>query len=177
MGTLVCRAELDKHDGITLTVENKDDGITQTLVMDGTSITTTVEGPEETSMITQEQNSIAINCKTFTLDAETITCTSTKETTHESGMDFKIDSKANLKVSASSDAKYEATNTTIESTSKTEVKAGEANVLTLSSTAGGELKGTMIKLDAKGLMDLIAKGVVTIDGSAVNIAGKGIKVG
>lgn len=176
MGTLVCRVELDKQEGIILTVENGDDGITQTIVMDGTSITTTVEGPEEKSTITQKQDSIAINCKTFTLDAETITCISTKETKHESGMDFKIDSGKNLNISAASDAEYKAINTTIESTSKTKVKAGEANVLTLSSTAGSELIGTMIKLDAKGLMDLIAKGVVTIDGSVVNIKGM-VKMG
>ena len=45
MGTLVCTVELDKAKGVTVKVENADDQITQTVVMDGTSITITVKGP------------------------------------------------------------------------------------------------------------------------------------
>lgn len=176
MGSLVCRIELDKKDGVILTVENGDAGITQTFVMDGTSITTTVEGREETSTITQDQGSIAINCKTFTLDAETITCRSTQGTKHESGRNFSIKSGENIDVSAAVDAIYNAVNTSVQSSAQTDVKAGTGNSLTLSA-AGAELKGAMITLDAKGLMDLIAKGIVTVDGNVVNIAGKAIKVG
>ena len=168
MGSLVCRIELDKEKGVLLTVENGDDKITQTIVMDGTSITTTVKGSEETSTITQKQDSIAMNCKTFTLDAETITCKSTKETLHESGQDFDITSGKNLNVSAKSSAEYKAMDTTIESTSKTEIKGG---TLVLSGTASAELKGASIKLDAKGLLDLVAGGAATLQGSIANIKG------
>jgi len=154
METLVCRIELDKKKGVMLTVENDDDQITQTIVMDGTSITTTVEGPDETSTITQEQDSIALECKTFTLDAETITCKSTKDTLHDSGQNFDINSGKDVGVSATSKAEYKAMNTTVESDIKTEVK------------------GASIKLDATGLMDLIAKGIATLEGSIVNIKGK-----
>lgn len=168
MGTLVCRIELDKKKGVLLTVENGDDQITQTIVMDGTSITTTVKGSEETSTITQKQDSIAMNCKTFTLDAETITCKSTKETLHESGQDFDITSGKNLNVTAESSAEYKAMNTTIESTSKSEIKGG---TLVLSGSGSAELKGASIKLDAKGLMDLATGGAATLKGSIVNIKG------
>lgn len=168
MGTLVCRIELDKKKGVLLTVENGDDQITQTIVMDGTSITTTVKGSEETSTITQKQDSIAMNCKTFTLDAETITCKSTKETLHESGQDFDIISGKNLNVTAESSAEYKAMNTTIESTSKSEIKGG---TLVLSGSGSAELKGASIKLDAKGLMDLATGGAATLKGSIVNIKG------
>lgn len=168
MGTLVCRIELDKKKGVLLTVENGDDQITQTIVMDGTSITTTVKGSEETSTITQKQDSIAMNCKTFTLDAETITCKSTKETLHESGQNFDITSGKNLIVTADSSAEYKAMNTTIESTAKTEIKGG---TLVLSGSSSAELKGASIKLDAKGLMDLVASGAATLKGSIVNIKG------
>jgi hypothetical protein len=168
MGTLVCRIELDKKKGVLLTVENGDDKITQTIVMDGTSITTTVKGSEETSTITQKQDSIAMNCKTFTLDAETITCKSTKETLHESGQNFDIKSGKNIGVAADSAAEYKAMDTTIESTSKTEINGG---TLVLSGSGSAELKGASIKLDAKGLMDLATGGAATLKGSIVNIKG------
>jgi hypothetical protein len=168
MGTLVCRIELDKKKGVLLTVENGDDQITQTIVMDGTMITTTVKGSDETSTITQKQDSIAMKCKTFTLDAETITCKSTKETLHESGQNFDIKSGKNIGVVADSAAEYKAMNTTIESTSQTEIKGV---TLALSGSASAELKGASIKLDAKGLMDLVTSGAATLKGSIVNIKG------
>ena len=69
MGTLVCTVELDKEKGVTVKVENADDQITQTVVMDGTSITITVKGSEETSTYVQKQDSVIITCKDFTVDA------------------------------------------------------------------------------------------------------------
>jgi hypothetical protein len=168
MGTLVCRIELDKKKGVLLTVENGDDKITQTLVMDGTSITTTVKGSDETSTITQKQDSIAMTCKTFTLDAETITCKSTKETLHESGQNFDIKSGKNISVAADSAAEYKAMNTTLESTSKSEIKGG---TLVLSGSGSAELKGASIKLNAQGLLDLVASGAATLQGAVVNIKG------
>ena len=168
MGKLVCRIELHKENGIILTVENDDDRTTQTIVMDGTEITTTVEGPDETSTITQKEDGIALKCKTFTLEAETITCTSTDETTHESGQDLKIQSSANIQVSADSDVSCSATNTTLESTSETKI---ESVTLTLSGSTSAELNGASITVDSTGLLDLIAGGTATLDGNIVNIKG------
>lgn len=167
MGTLVCRAELNKTKGLILTVENGDDGITQTIVMDGTSITTTVAGSSETSTITQRQDSIAIACKNFKLEADTISCKSTQATSHESGMDFEIKSGKDLNVSATAKGAYSAMNTTMESTAKTEIKG---NMLDMNGTLSAELKGGGIKLSATGLMDLIANGIATLKGSVVNIS-------
>ena len=58
--TLVCRVELSKTDGVTITVTNATDGITQTLVLDGKTITTTCKGKEETSTIVQAPESITM---------------------------------------------------------------------------------------------------------------------
>ncbi len=172
MGTLVCRAELNKELGIILTVENSDDQITQTIVLDGTSITTTVEGPDETSTITQKQDSIAIRCKTFTLDADTITCTSAQKALYKSNGGTEIASGAGLLVSAGNEAHYKAGNSTlIESTTDTVVKGLD---LKLSATAGAEMDGATIKISSKGLLDLISTGVATLDGSVVNIKKKSI---
>lgn len=143
MGTLICRVELSKHQGIILTVENKDDQITQTIVMDGTAITTTVKGSDETSTITQIQDSVAIKCKTFTLDAETITTTSTKQTRHKSGEKIEILCDKDIQVSATAEAKYKAKKTLIESTAAAEVKAPN---LKLTGEAVTEVKGALINI-------------------------------
>ena len=138
MGKLVCRVELDKQKGIVLTVENADGKITQTVVMDGTKITTTVKGSSQTSTITQKEDGIQIDCKEFTVNAETIKCVSTKETVHESGQDFTIKSSNNLNASATSNATYKAMNSSLESTSETKASG---MTLKLSGTATAELKG------------------------------------
>ena len=76
---------------------------------------------KETSTITQDQETIAIKCKTFTLDAETITCTSTKATKHESKdtfdlkstKDMTFDSSAKLVEKAKQDCTIEGQNVKI----------------------------------------------------------------
>lgn len=166
MGNLVCRVELDKKKGIVLTVENGEGKITQTVVMDGTKITTTVKGANETSTITQQQDGVQIDCKAFTLNAETIKCVSTKETLHESGQDFNIKGKSNVNVSATSNAKYSAMNSTMESTSETKVNG---MTLKFSGTASAELKSPSITVDAAGMMDLKASGIANLKGAIVNI--------
>lgn len=166
MGTLVCRVELDKKKGIVLTVENAEGKITQTVVMDGTKITTSVKGSSETSTIIQKEDSIHIDCKAFTLNAETIKCISTKETLHKSGQDFEIKSTNNVNVSATNAAKYTAMNTTMESTSESKVSG---ITLKLSGTASAELKGPSITVEATGILDLKSSGIVNLKGTMVNI--------
>ncbi|MBU2451942.1 MAG: hypothetical protein KJ668_01355, partial [Proteobacteria bacterium] len=100
MGSLVCRVELHKKNGIIITVENKDADIIQTMVLDGNSITTTNAGADETSVITQTSDSITIQCKDFLLDAETITCQSSGDTVHKSDNNFKAKSSAAMELSA-----------------------------------------------------------------------------
>lgn len=167
MGTLVCRLELSKEKGILLTVENPDDQITQTIILDGTSITTTVAGASETSTITQEKQSIKMVCKEFTLDAETITCTSSQKTLLKSDDEFQIKS-GTVGVTADTDATYNALNTTIESGVET---AATGKTLSLEGTASAALSGGTIKLDSKGLLDLLSKGIATLEGSVSNVKG------
>jgi len=166
MGALVCRIELDKTKGIVLTLENSDGNIIQTIVMDGTNITTSVKGSDATSTIKQKQDGVTIDCKTFTINAETIICKSTGETRHESGQDFTIKSTNNVNVSATNAAQYKAMNTTMESTSESKLSG---ITLKLSGTASAELKGPSITVEATGIMDLKSSGIVNLKGTMVNI--------
>lgn len=165
MGTLVCRVELDKSKGIILTVENSADKITQTITMDGKQIETVVKG-DNTSKITQTKDGITIDCKSFTLNAETIKCVSSKATDHESGQDFTVNSKKNLNLSAQSDTKLKAANVTADATSAAKVNG---MTVTVSGSTSAEMKAASIKVNSQGMLDLKASGIVNVDGATVNV--------
>ncbi len=191
MGTLICRVELNKNDGLILKVENKDGNITQTAVLNGESITITSKGDSETSTITQKPDSIAIDCKTFTLKAETITCESTKDTEHKSGAKFDIDSTGKLTMKSNADItcqtdtskmNIKAMDISAEATNKAEIKGLE--VLTDGTTKNtvksalelklegltAEMKGTATaKVEGGGMLDLKSDGIAKLKGSLTTV--------
>ncbi len=179
MGSLVCRVELHKKNGIIVTVENNDDNIIQTMVFDGKTITTTNAGADETSTITQTPDSITIKCKDFLLDADTITCKSKGTSVHESKDTFKItsskdmtfDSGANLKVNAKSDMKLSAQSIDA-SASPSDVKISGTNVkVTAKMNAGIDSKN----LDMNGSIGAkMNGGLVDVTGQKTNISGSAL---
>jgi hypothetical protein len=197
MGALVCRVELNKESGLTFTVENKDGKITQTVVLDGETITITCKGDEETSTITQKQDGISIKCKDFTLDAETIKCTSKKESLYkseekmdiESTKDMTLDSKGKLTGQATSDTKISGSNVSISANSKAELKGASTSIsatgktevkgmdLKLSGTTKAEMDGLKVTISSKGILDLKATGIANLEGQMTNVKGTLTKVG
>lgn len=196
MGTLICRVELNKTTGLILTVENKDDKITQTAVLNGESITIKSEGQNDTSTITQKPDSITINCKTFTLESETITCKSTQDTSLtsknkfdiKSSQDMTLDSDAKLTGKALKDAKLTGKNITIAAKSdakltglniKVEGKVTDikAATLKLSGSVQADLEGGMTKVSSKGMLDVESTGITTVKGSMLKLEGPLLKVG
>lgn len=165
MGNLVCRIELDKTKGIILTVENSADNITQTITMDGRQIETVVKG-DGASKITQTKDGITIDCKSFTLNAETINCKSSQVTQHESGQDFKITSKHDLNLSAQNEANLKGMNVTTDAMSDAKVNGAK---LTLSGKAGTEIKTSGFKVDAQGMLDLKAGGIINLKAAMVKV--------
>ena len=179
MGSLVCRVELHKKNGITITVENNDDNITQTMVFDGTTITTTNKGADETSVITQATDSITIKCKDFLLDADTITCKSEGATLHNSKDTFKVtsskdmslNSDANLKADAKSNMKLSA-KAIDASTSSGDVKISGTNVnITAKMKAGIDSKNLDLKGSISAKMD---GGMADVTGKKANVAGSAL---
>jgi phage baseplate assembly protein gpV len=198
MGTLVCKVELDKTSGITVTVENADGKITQTVTMDGTTLTIKVQGESDTSTITQKADSIAIKCKTFTLDAETITCTSEKATKHESKDTFDIKStkdmtmksQAKIDMAATQDMALSGMNVNVSAQQALSGKGptgvtlqasggelkGEGLTLSLKGTTGAKLEG--LKVDIKADTMLNAEGTMTtLKGQMTNVQGSLVKLG
>lgn len=194
MGKLICTVELDKITGITVKVENPDDDIVQIIHMDGTKIETSVAkgtAADDKSIITQKFDSIAIKCKTYTLDAETITCKSTKASLHESEDTFDIkatkdlteksDAKvvlkatgdctidgANVAIKATTDLKLDGTAVKAKGTSEAKV---EALTLNLKGTTKAELKGGMVTVAGDSLAEI--KGAAVKLSGVVQLAGGG----
>jgi hypothetical protein len=186
MGKLVCTVELDKTTGITIKVENADADIVQIIHMDGTQILTTVQkGTAETdkSSITQKFDSIAIKCKTYTVEAETITQKSTKATLHKSSDTFDLQStkdmtaKSDAKVvlKATGDCTIDGANVAVKG--KVDVKLDGTNVKGTASAAC-EMKGATAKLEGSakcdvkgGLASLKADSLCDVGGAITKLAG------
>lgn len=128
MSALFCRVELNKTDGITITLDNEDGNITHTIVLNGEDITTTSKGDSDTSTIVQAPDKITMDCKTFELTAETISCSSSSTTELSSGGDFSIDSDGNLDSTAAMDVSVDGTN--IKLTGSAEI-SGSASLIKL----------------------------------------------
>jgi hypothetical protein len=194
---LVCKIELSQTDGITVTVINKDGKITQTAVFNGTSIIHTCKGESDTSILTQTCDTITVKCKNFIVDAETINCTSSKNTDHKAEGTFTLDStktatfksaadmvvsaKTELKMTAadfsatgSNTAKVTAVTTTLNGDKKASVTGAE---LELSGTTSANLKAATVKLAADATMNVEGGATTTVKGAITNIQGSLVKLG
>jgi hypothetical protein len=124
MSVLFCRVELNKTDGIVITLDNKDGNVTHTLVFNGDDITTTSKGDSGTSTITQAPDKIIMDCKTFELTAETISCSASDTADLSSGSDFSIKSDANLNTKAAMDVGVDGTNINLTGSAQISASAG-----------------------------------------------------
>lgn len=190
MAKLVCTVEMSKDAGITVKVENADASITQTITMDGTTLTLKVAGSDHTSSFTQKADSIAIKCKDFSIEAEeTITCTSGKATRHhsddaltlESTRDMTLTSSAKLVQSADSDVTVSGANVKVTAQSAASVKGLTAELtgdqsLTLKGTQAN-LSGAQVAIKADAQLGAESSGVATLGGSMTTIKGTLINAG
>lgn len=200
MGTLVCTIELDKQKGITVTVDNAEGQIVQTVTMDGTSITLKVAGQSDTSTVVQKADSIVVTVKDFKVDAETITLLSSKTSdwksqdtlTVESTKDMTFTSQAKLTQSATQDASLSSTaKINVEATQALAMKGmtasmqatgGEAKVdgltLKLSGTTDAAMSGLNVKVSGQAALDLEAQGMANLKASGItSVSGALVKLG
>jgi hypothetical protein len=191
-----CRIELNKEKGIIITVENKAGQITQTAVLDGTTMTLTCKGAEATSTITQKADSIVVKCKDFTVEAETVTVKSTKDTLHKSDAKLTVQSaddleiKSDKKITATATADLKAAGSTFTADAQGAAKVSGATVdvtgqqqtavagvpLKLSSSMNVEVNGTIVKVASSGTLDLEGQ-VSTLKGQMTNVQGSLVKLG
>ncbi len=184
-----CEVKLEKADGITITVTN--DKIVQTVTMDGTAITLKVTDGTDTSTVTQKADSIAIVCKTFTLKADNITCTSNKDSTYESTETLEISSKKNMTVTSEGEfaltsskamSQSSSDSLTVKSTGAMALKSSDTfDAAGTNSTVKGSSKvqvsGPTIAVNADMKLDLESGGPATLKGAIANVQGNMVNLG
>lgn len=193
MGTLVCTIEMDKNDGLTVTIANGDANITQTIKMNGTTIELKVVAESATSVITQSAEKVSVSCKQFEVKAEeTVSISSGKASTYKSDDTLTIQSAKDMTqktdaaltiqsardMTQKSDAKIAITGQTEvtltgASQSKVDLAAAGATVSGMKVELTGQAqlagKAPMVEIKADGIMNLEATGIAALKGSLVNL--------
>ncbi len=183
MGTLVCTIELSKTAGTTVTVKDEEGKITQTVIMNGKSITlkvlkdddgkyasvmmdqtqivSTVKG-DETSTITQVHDTITTKVKNFTVEAETVKVTSTKTSSYTASDTMTLTAAKAMTITASDTL-------TVKSTKDTTITSSAA--MTLKATKDITAKGKNATVE--GEMGVTIKGAqkVEVKGAQISIKG------
>jgi hypothetical protein len=163
---LECRIELNKKDGVTVTVIGEDTKKTQVIRLDGDKVTITVKDGSNTSTYVQMPDSISMKCKTFSVDAEVINTKSTKRTLVVSDGDFTVNSKDKLALNGSSDVAVVASKA-LDLTASTLTAKGttSATVQSQTVTVKGDSKATL----TAATTEVKGSSATNIDGMTVNI--------
>lgn len=149
MSTKPSRIELDKEQGITIQLINGP--TTQTITIDGTTITMEVKGPAGRSTIVQDARSVTVDCDDFVVKAKTIKCSGSVAAEVASGA-------SHLQLAPARAA-----------------LAGP--IASLSGSAEASLNASAVSIDAAAALALTAAGLVNVTGLGVNVLGPtGVKL-
>lgn len=196
--TLVSTIRLDKSTGGSVVIRNDPDGITQSIRMNGTSLVLEVEDGQNKSTFTQTAGGVKIQCKTFLLDAETITCKSASTSDYQSSStltlsserDMRLTSQANLAARAESSLTGQATS--VKLTAERDLTASgpgasfkaatstatvQGTAVNLSGSSQIKAQGAMIALSAAATLKAEAAGLHSIKGAVLSVGGGLIKIG
>ena len=201
--TLICSLELNKTNdgsgGATIIIQNDQAKITQTIHMDGTTLTIKVQdqqnnttstitqtgaqfiqevkGPQETSTITQVQDTITVKVKNFTVDAETVLVKSSKDSTYQAQGKFNATSTQDMTVSSS--AKYSLSSTQAMSLSSNDKLSTSSMMDTsISATQNATISANMkLALSGQTEADLSALQVKITGQAQAELAAPMTKVG
>lgn len=166
---LYCSIELSKERGISIEVVDSEGKITQSAVLDGTTLTLTVKTQDARSVVTQKDASIVstvekgsdksevtqtptdvtIKCKNFTVQAEKVETSSAKDTRIEASGAATISSTKDLSMQTKAKAKLSATSD-----------------VDISSSASLAMKGNLKASLSATTVEATAKSKARIDGGA-----------
>ncbi|MDC0723561.1 hypothetical protein [Nannocystis bainbridge] len=184
MTKLICTLEMSKERGVTITVEDAEGKIVQTITMNGTTLVAKVKGEQEETSLTQTTEKVTISCKQFEVVArESITCTATKTATYESKEgNTTVKSGADVVQQAQNDFKVSGANVAIkaQSAAKIEgatVEASGTQSIKLKGNTQAELAGMQVAVKADAQLSLESSGMAALKGSMTTIGGSLIKAG
>jgi hypothetical protein len=214
-----CHIELSKSDGITIVIKDrtKKDQYLRSIVLGPTSITLTCKDAAVTSVVTQKDGSIhtsvttdkgtttidqdgetiAFKCKTFQVEAETLTLKATQDgslttdgkCTIKSTGDALVDSAAKLtlqsvqKLAATGQADVAIAATTKLAMSGAQAELTATSTLAVKSDGTAALSGMTVQvtgqtqLTAEAPITSVGKTMTTVKGQIVEVSGALVKLG
>jgi hypothetical protein len=214
-----CRIELSKPDGVTIIIKDKQkqDQFVRSIVLGPTAITLTCKDGAVTSVVTQKDGSIktevttakgtttidqdgetiAFKCKTFQVDAETVTVKATQNgsittdgtCTIKSTGDAVVDSAAKLTLKSVQKLAITGQETiAIDATAKLAMSGAQAalagkTTLALTSDGTAELTGMTValkgqtQLTAEAPITSVGKDMTSVKGQIVEVSGALVKLG
>jgi hypothetical protein len=149
-------------EGDSLVIETKKTDCCATITQTEKSLTTEVKDSKGSTKIEQGPEEVKITCKTFTLDAETVTVTSKQDT--------KLTASGAFSVTSTKD-------TTITSQAKCDLKSTAAMTLdatgtcTVKSAAELAAQAPKIGVSADASIDVKSSGALNLKGGAVSVKG------
>jgi hypothetical protein len=214
-----CKIELSKTDGITISIRDlsQPDQVYKQVLLQGDSLVIKTNKLTSSATITQTESSVVtevkdatgstkieqgpeevkVTCKKWTLDAETITVTSSQDTSYTatgaysvtSTKDFKVDTQATCTLKSLGAMTLDATAAaTYKSAAQLDVQAPKIGLTadaSLEATSSGalNLKGgaVSVKGDMRAELDspstTVGSAMTTVSGQIVSISGSLIKLG
>jgi hypothetical protein len=214
-----CRVELSKSDGITIVIKDskkqeqnlrkvvlgptgitvtcKDGAVTSVVTQKDGSINTKVTTDKGTTTIDQDGETIAFNCKTFKVDAETVTIKATQDgsittdgkCTIKSTGDTLVDSAAKLtlqsvqKLAATGQESVAIAATTKITLSGAQAELSGTSTLNVKSDGTAELSGMTValkgqtQLSAEAPITSVGKNMTSVKGQIVEVSGALVKLG
>jgi hypothetical protein len=199
MAKLICTIDLDKEKGLVVTVEDPEGKLTQTVTLDGKALTLEVKSDSDTSTFVQKPDSIHLTCKAFTVDADTITLQSKKESAWTSEKTLQLQSTEDMTLTSSAKLAQKATQDAllssgaslqVKATRKLSLEGMEGQVsatsgplkldgvtLELKGQSQAELAAPLIKVAAQGQLGLESSGVAELKGAMTSVSGSLVKLG
>lgn len=214
-----CKIELSKTEGISISIRDlsqpeqvyklvrlKGDsliiqtnqlGSSATITQTESSVITEVKNAQASTKIEQGPEEVKVTCKKWTVDAETITMTSSQDTsltasgacTITSTKDFKVDTKAGCTIGSTGAMTLDATGaSTVKSAAKLDVQAPNVAIsadASFKATSSGALNLEGGAVSVKGSMraeldspsTTVGSAMTTVSGQIVSISGSLVKLG
>lgn len=184
MAKLICTLEMSKERGVTITVDNADAKIVQTIAMNGTSLVLKVKGEREETSVTQTSEKVTIDCKRFEVNArDSITCTAAKTATYASQSgDTTVRSGGRLAAEAKRDVAVSGADVALTANGAASLKgltveAAGTQSLKLTGKAQAQLSGLEVTIKADAKLALDSAAMAGLKGSMTTIGGSLIKAG
>lgn len=141
MSALKCTITMDKTEGVVIEVEDADAQAKQTISLLKDSIVITVAGAAATSVVTQKADSVSIKCKSFSVEADEVSCKSQMASTFAASTEMKISGTNSVSVDGMT-AKL----------SGTTVSVTAQGTLNAEATGPATLKGSVANVTAPVVM-------------------------